>query len=248
MINTAKIALLNFLLVTASNSLFAQSFNVGFIFQYHVLKQIDVKANTITGTYSHDQFTVKENNWKAFAAGQSVVVGMMAQMNYKKFYLTTEVSFNLNTYRYNLFYPITPDVDEKVTFETLYFQWEFPLYLGYQFQSTNLVRYSVFGGGIVTFPWSIGSTIEGLENQDENLYDRYSRNDMRYILYNDDPYLSGIVGFGIHIASLAKVDVRYIHRLGNPGPDYKVDFNTVGIAFTYFFPLHLTKKRIYYED
>jgi hypothetical protein len=140
--------LFNILLLTGLTETSAQSFSAGFIFQYHILKQIDVNSNTITGTFSHDIFKVKENNWKVFAAGQSVVVGMMAQLDYKKFYLTTELSYNLNTYRYGLFYSIAPSEEEKVIFETLYFQIEVPLYLGYQFQSTNLVRYSVFGGAL----------------------------------------------------------------------------------------------------
>lgn len=246
MIKIIKVVLFNILLLTGLNETCAQSFSAGFIFQYHILKQIDVNSNTVTGTFSHDIFKVKENNWKVFAAGQSVVVGMIAQLDYKKFYLTTELSYNLNTYRYALFYSIAPSEEEKVIFETLYFQIEVPLYLGYQFQSTNLVRYSVFGGALVTIPWNIQTTLD--ESNDVNIYDRYDSNDLRYILYDDQPYLSSIVGFGVHIASLAKVDLRYIHRFSSPGDVYDVKFNTVGIALTYYLPLSLRKKRIYYEE
>lgn len=246
MIKITKIVLFNILLLTSFTETNAQSFSAGFIFQYHILKQIEVNSNTITGTFSHDIFKVKENNWKVFAAGQSVVVGMMAQLDYKKFYLTTELSYNLNTYRYALFYSIGPAEEEKVIFETLYFQIEVPLYLGYQFQSTNLVRYSVFGGALVTIPWNIQTTLD--ESNDVNIYDRYDSNDLRYILYDDKPYLNSIFGFGVHIASLAKVDLRYIHRFSSPGDVYDVKFNTVGIALTYYLPLSLRKKRIYYEE
>ena len=225
--------------------LHAQSFNAGFVFQYHILKQINVNSPTVTGTFSHNVFKAKENNWKVFSGGQSIVVGMMAQMDYKKFYLTTELSYNLNTYRYALYYTIAPAEEEKIVFETLYFQIEVPMYLGYQFQSTNLVRYSVFGGALVTIPWNIQTSLEG---SDVNINDRYDTNDMRYILYDDNPYLSGVVGFGVHIASLAKVDLRYIHRLGSPGDSYDVQFNTLGIAVTYYLSLNLKKKKFYYEE
>src|SRR5688572_12560874 len=149
---------------------FAQSFNAGFIFQYHFMKQIDVNSETIAGTFSHNIFNVKENNWKAFGAGQSIVVGMMAQLDYKKFYLTTELSYNLNTYRYTLYYTIAPDIEEKVHFKTLYQQLEIPLYLGYQFQSTNLVRYSVFAGALVSVPMLIDTYLDDVDS-DVSLYD-----------------------------------------------------------------------------
>lgn len=242
-----KIGSLIFLLVTGIDEAYAQRFNAGFVFQYHVLKQIEVDASTVTGTFSHDLFNVKENNWKVFGAGQSIVVGMMAQMDYKKFYVTTELSYNLNTYRYALFYSIAPGQEEKVMFKTLYQQMEIPLYVGYQFQSTNLVRYSFFGGAIVTIPLLIDTYLDDL-NYGGNVYDRYDSNDLRYILYNDKPYYSSIFGFGIHIASLAKIDLRYIHRFGSPGGVYTVKFNTVGIALTYYLPLNLRKKKFYYEE
>jgi hypothetical protein len=44
------------------------------------------------------------------------------------------------------------------------------------------------------------------------------------------------------------VDVRYKHRLDSPGVQYKTSFNTIGIALTYFLPLNLLKKKIYYEE
>lgn len=246
-IRILKIAVTIIFFLSGVRQTHAQRFNAGFIFQYHFLKQIDVNSSTITGTFSHDIFKVKENNWKAFAAGQSIVVGMMAQLDYKKFYLTTELSYNLNTYRYTLYYTLGPSTEEEVYFKTLYQQLEIPLYLGYQFQSTNLVRYSVFGGALVNVPMLIETYLdEG--NSSTSLYDRYDSNDLRYILYDDQPYLSSIVGFGVHIASLAKVDVRYMHRFGSPGDLYDVKFNTVGLALTYYLPLSLRKKRIYYEE
>jgi hypothetical protein len=205
-----------------------------------------VNSPTVTGTFSRDIFNVKENDWKMFGAGQSIVVGMMAQMDYKKFYLTTEFSYNLNTYRYALFYTTAPSEEEKIIFETLYFQFEVPVYLGYQFQSTNLVRYSVFGGALVTIPWNIQTSLE--EGNDASIHDRYDTNDLRYILYDYKPYFSGIVGFGVHIASLAKIDLRYIQRIGSPGEAYDVQFNTVGIAVTYYLSLNLKNKKFYYEE
>ena len=245
MIKIIKIGLLHILLMTGLPEMYAQSFNMGFVFQYHILKQIEVNSPTVTGTYSHNIFNVKENNWKIFAGGQSIVVGMMGQLDYKKFYLTTELSYNLNTYRYALFYTLAPGEEEKIVFETLYFQVEVPLYLGYQFQSTNLVRYSVFGGALVTIPWNIQTSLEG---NDETINDRYDTNDMRYILYDDKPYLNSIFGFGVHIASLAKIDLRYIHRFSPPGNTYGVQFNTVGIAVTYYLSLNLKKKKFFYEE
>jgi hypothetical protein len=235
------------LLFVSLNPSYTQSFNAGFHFQYHILKQIDVDAHTITGTYSHEQFKVKENNWKSFAAGQSIVVGMMTQMDYKKFYLTMELSFNLNTYRYSLFYPIGPSKDERVNFKTLYQQMEVPLYLGYQFQSTNLIRYSFFGGAMINVPVLIQTFFDD-SKEDRRFQERYDLNDLRYILYNNDPYFSGMFGLGIHIARLAKVDLRYIHRFGSPGDVYDVKFNTIGISFTYYLPLDLKKQKFYYEE
>lgn len=235
------------ILIIFNGVVYAQSFNAGFVFQYHVLKKIELNTPTVEGTYSHDLFYVKENKWKAFGAGQSILIGMMAEMDYKKFYAAVELNFNLNTYRYALYYPLSPSSEEKVIFETLYQEMNIPIYVGYQFQSTNLVRYSIFGGMFPSIPLLIQVGFEESNRFNSSFSDRYSINDMRYILYNDDPYLNGMIGFGIHIASLAKVDVRYIKRLNSPGSTYDVKFNTVGLAFTYYLPLHLKKKRFYYE-
>lgn len=246
MIKFVTIGFFTSILLTVAPATYAQSFNAGFIFQYHFLKQVDVNASTITGTFSRDLFAARDNNWRAFSAGQSVVVGMMAQLDYKKFYLTTELSYNLNTYRYTLYYSLAPDKEEKVIFKTLYQQTEIPVYLGYQFQSTNLVRYSIFGGALVSVPMLIEELFE--EQSGEDLYARYNPSDLRFIMHDDKPYLSSIVGLSIHIASLAKVDARYIHRFNSPGNEYEVRFNTIGFALTYYLPLNLKKKRIYYEE
>src|SRR5689334_9698181 len=108
MIKIIKIGLLTISLMMGLTDMHAQRFNAGFVVQYHIIKQISVKSPTVTGTNSHDIFKVKENSWKVFAAGQSIVVGMMGQLDYKKFYLTTELSYNLYTYRYALFYTVAP--------------------------------------------------------------------------------------------------------------------------------------------
>ena len=226
----------------------AQHLNVGMTFQYLILKQVGVAGDEIIPQGSFNYYKVNDNRWKFFSAGQSFVIGTIVQLDYKKVYFAIEPSYELNTYDYTVKYLLSPTKDEKVSFKTLYFQLEAPVYMGYQFASSTIVRYSVFAGAEPVFPYHLQTSFNGAD-KDPSLYSRYGANDMRNILYNNDKlYWNSLVGIGFHFASLGKVDVRYKHRLSSPGVEYKATFNTIGIALTYFLPLNLLKKKIYYEE
>jgi hypothetical protein len=226
---------------------FGQKLNVGITFQYHVLKQVSVNADVIQGNNSYSIYYIRDNRWKFFSAGQSIVIGTVFQLDYKKLYAAIEPSFNLNTYTYTVEYPISPVKNESITFQPLFFQLDFPLYAGYQFQSSRIFRYSFFAGGVVAVPYVAESQLKSrlIDNPQEEYFEAA---DMRNVLYDGKPYLNTLVGVCIHFASLGKVDIRYQHRLGSPSQNYDVKFNTVGASLTYYLPLNLLRKKIYYED
>ena len=225
----------------------AQHLNVGMTFQYLILKQVGVAGDEIIPQGSFNYYKIDDNRWKVFSAGQSFVIGTIVQLDYKKVFFAIEPSYELNTYDYTVKYPLSPTENEKVTFKTLYFQLEAPVYMGYQFASSTILRYSVFAGAEPVFPYHLQTSFNG-GDKDPSVYKRYGVYDMKDILYNDKLYWNSLAGIGFHFASLGRVDVRYKHRLNSPGGQYKTTFNTIGIALTYFLPLHLLKKKIYYED
>ncbi len=224
-----------------------QHLNVGMTFQYLILKQVGVASDEIIPLGSFNYYKVDDNRWKFFSAGQSFVIGTIVQLDYKKVFFAMEPSYELNTYNYTVKYPLSPTTSEKVTFKTLFFQLEAPVYIGYQFASSTITRYSFFAGAEPVFPYHLETRFDGAD-KDPTLYSRYGVYDMKNILYNDNLYWNSLVGIGFHFANLGRVDVRYKHRLTSPGIQYKTSFNTIGIALTYFLPLHLLKKKIYYED
>ncbi|HEX8039300.1 MAG TPA: hypothetical protein VF490_09110 [Chryseosolibacter sp.] len=226
---------------------YGQRLNLGLTFQYHVLKQVKIDAPMVAGTHSYSQYLVKDNRWKFFSAGQSIVIGTVLQVDYKKIYAVVEPSFDLNTYNYSLYYPTAPGVDERLSFHTLFYQVDVPIYIGYQFGSTNLIRYSVFAGGVFAFPYFLEYSFQSkaLENPQEEYFNSA---DMDNILYSREGYANALLGFCLHFASLGKVDVRYQYRLGSPGDTYPVSFHTVGMGLTFYLPLKLRKKTIYYEE
>lgn len=225
----------------------AQKINVGITFQYHVLKQVKVDSDVITGANSYSIYYVKDNRWKLFSAGQSIVIGTVVQLDYKRFYAAIEPSYNLNTYNYVVEYPVGPGRNEQIDFQPLFFQVDVPLYLGFQFKSSTFVRYAVFAGAVAAVPYFISYQLRS-RLKDNPQYDYFHSGDMRNVLYDTEPYFNTLLGFGIHFASLGKIDLRYQHRLGSPGNEYAVTFNTIGVGITYYLPLDLKKKRIYYED
>src|SRR5712671_4901562 len=89
----------------------AQHVNVGFTFQYLILKQVEIKSDQIVAARSYSLYKVIDNRWKFFTAGQSLVVGTIAQVDFKKFYFGIEPSFELNTYEYYVGYPTSPTTD-----------------------------------------------------------------------------------------------------------------------------------------
>lgn len=225
----------------------SQNFNIGITFQYHILKQVSVEGSTIYPTGSYNYYTIIDNNWKFFTAGQSIVIGFVGQLDYKRLYFAFEPSFELNTYDYVVQYTLSNTATEKISFKTTMMQYDFPVYAGYQFGSSNVLRYSCFAGISLVVPFVIGARLYNV-NTDTNLYDRYSEYDMNNVLYTNSVYWNGLVGVGFHYASLFKFDVRYTHRLGSPGDIYKATFNTVGVGMTYYFPIRILKQRIYYEN
>jgi hypothetical protein len=225
----------------------AQKLNVGITFQYHILKQVAVNSDIITGNNSYSIYFAKDNRWKFFSAGQSIIIGTVMQLDYKKLYAAIEPSFDLNTYTYNVQYPISPTKNELLKFQPLFFQLDVPVYFGYQFQSSRLVRYSVFTGGVMVVPYHIEYQLKSKLAENPQ-YQYFNSGDMENVLYNSKPYLNGLVGFCVHFASLGKIDIRYQHRFGSPSQKYDVTFNTVGASMTYYLPLNLLKKKVYYED
>ena len=231
-------------ILTSSMSAYAQHVNLGFTFQYHILKQVEVNSDQIVAARSYSLYHVIDNRWKFFSAGQSLVVGTIAQVDFKRFYFGVEPSFELNTYEYHVGYPISATAEENIRFHTLFLQVEMPIYIGYMFKSSNLFRYSFYAGASPVMPYHLEAEVIG----DQNAADRYDWQDMNNILYTTKTYLNTVSGFAIHFASLGRLDVRYVHRLGSPGPQYQATFNTVGMGLTFFLPLHLLKKKIYYEE
>jgi hypothetical protein len=236
-----------FLMLLSSYASLGQRINVGLTFQYLILKQVKINTNIVQGSHSYNQYQVFDNRWKFFSAGQSIIIGTVVQMDYKKFYAVIEPSFDLNTYNYTLKYPVSPNKDESLNFQTLFLQIDVPVYIGYQFGATNLIRYSVFGGLVFAFPYKREFSFQSreLENAHEEYFDS---SDMDNILSNTKKNTNALLGFCIHFASLGKVDVRYHQRLGSPGDIYSVDFHSVGFGVTYYLPLNTRKKKIYYED
>ncbi len=241
-----RAATIAFLLCVCGISL-GQNFNVGITFQYHILKQVSVEGNTIFPTSSYNYYNIIDNNWKFFSAGQSIVIGVVGQLDYKRLYFAFEPSFELNTYDYVVSYSLSSNSAEKISFKTTMMQYDFPVYAGYQFGSSNLLRYSLFGGISVVVPFVINSALYNV-NTDTKLTDRYGAYDMRDVLYTNEVYWNGLVGIGFHYASLFKVDIRYTRRLGSPGDVYKATFNTVGVGLTYYLPIRILKQKIYYEN
>lgn len=235
--------LLLFLVVTMTAS--AQHFNLGLNFQFCPARQVKVDADKVMGTYSHDLYLVKDNRWKIYSA--TYLLGVELQMDYKKLYAMTGLYYNLNTFDYDLYYPISPETDEKVTFQTIYFQLDVPLVLGYQFFSSGIYRVSLLGGAIPSFPYNISNNFVG-SNSNNNFYSRYPNVDMRNVLFDGKPFVNEVLGIGLHIASLAKFDVRYQQRIGSPSDQYKVSYKTLGISLTFYLPLNLRKKNIFYEE
>jgi hypothetical protein len=240
-----RLLIIAFFLVTVPAA--AQHLNVGMTFQYLILKQVGVASGEIIPQASFNYYKVDDNRWKFFSAGQSFVIGTIAQLDYKKVFFAIEPSYELNTYDYTVKYPLSPTAYEKVTFKTLFFQLEAPVYMGYQFASSTILRYSVFAGAEPVFPYHLEARFDRADDN-PGVYSRYGVYDMKNILYSDKLYWNSLVGIGFHFASLGRVDLRYKHRLNSPGVQYKTSFNTIGIALTYFLPLHLLKKKIYYED
>lgn len=230
-----------------TNQVHSQRLNVGFTFQYLVLKQVKVDADVVYGSNSYSLYYVKDNRWKLFSAGQSIVVGTVIQLDYKKLYIALEPSFDLNTYQYRLDYPLSAQKYEHLNFQTLFMQTDIPLYAGFQLKSSNLVRYSIFAGVDYMMPFVIETDLSS-RLVDNPQYMTYNSGDLNEILYNVKPYLNSLVGIGFHFASLVKLDVRYIHRLNSPGVQYNTTFNTIGVALTYYLPLSFRKRKIYYED
>lgn len=233
--------------VMAATGVMAQRFNVGVTFQYLIMKQVAVEGDHIIPDGSFNYYKINDNNWKIFSAGQSIVIGTIAQLDYKKFYFAIEPSFELNTYNYSVKYALSPTVDETVTFKTLFFQIEAPIYVGYQFASSNLIRYSFFAGAEPVYPYHLETRFAD-EDNDQTISNRYGSYDMNNILYSTGLYWNSVVGLGVHFAGLVRVDIRYKHRLDSPGDVYKASFNTVGFGLTYYLPLSLLKKKIYYEE
>ena len=171
----------------------------------------------------------------------------MVQVDLKKFYFAIEPSFELNTYDYTVEYPLTFSTNERITFKTLFIQIDLPVYLGYQFKSSDFLRYSFFAGAGPVFPYHLEARMNS-ESNDAAIGDRYNQYDMKNILYTNQPYWNAVAGLGIHFASLGRLDIRYVNRLGSPGSQYSTAFRSVGIGLTFFLPLHLLKKKIYYEE
>jgi len=235
------------LLLASAHVTSGQRMNVGFTFQYHFLKQVKLDAEIVEGSHSYGQYEVRDNRWKFFSAGQSIVIGTVLQLNYKKFYVVIEPSFDLNTYNYSLYYPTAPEREERLNFHTLFFQADVPFYAGYQFGATNLIRYSVFTGAVVVLPYMLEYSFQSREGENPQ-EDYFNSADMDNILYSRSRYVNALAGFCFHFASLGKIDVRYQYRLGSPGAKYNVTFHSVGVGLTYYLPLNLKKKKIYYED
>jgi hypothetical protein len=236
----------------ASLSLFAatacaQRLNVGITFQYLILKQVKIDTDIIKGSQSYSLYYVTDNRWKFFSAGQSIIIGTVMQLDYKKSYIVFEPSFDLNTYNYTVDYPTAPDHNERLNFQTVFLQFDLPLYAGYQFGATNLLRYSVFAGGILVLPYGLNYDLQSKETV--NPQERYfNARDMENIVYNQKKYVNTLVGFCLHYANLGKVDLRFQHRVGSPGEQYEASFNSIGFGITYYLPVNLRKKKIYYEN
>lgn len=244
--NSGRILLQMVLLLLAFTAC-GQRINLGITFQYHFLKQVKIDAQTVAGTHSYSLYDVRDNRWKLFSAGQSIVIGTVVQFDYKKFYGVIEPSFDLNTYSYSVYYPISPDRDERLNFHTLFFQADVPIYFGYQFGATNLIRFSTFAGVVLVLPYMLEYSFQSndIDNPQENYFNSA---DMDNILYSRQKYANALAGFCLHFASLGKIDVRYQYRIGNPGDQYAVSFQSLGLGVTYYLPLQLRKKKIYYED
>src|ERR1043166_2185032 len=108
-----KRLLFSVLIMISFQGVLAQHVNVGFTFQYLILKQVEVKSDQIIAARSYSLYKVIDNRWKFFSAGQSLVVGTIAQVDFKKFYFGIEPSFELNTYKYYVGYPISATADDK---------------------------------------------------------------------------------------------------------------------------------------
>ncbi len=226
---------------------FSQHLNLGITFQYLMLKQVRINSHHIIPYNSFNYYNVTDNRWKFFSAGQSFVIGTVAQLDVKKFYVTIEPSFELNTYDYQLEYPLTPTTSEKVSFKTLFLQIDLPVYVGYQFKTSDFFRYSFFAGAGPVFPTRLEISVRN-ENKDPTINERYDKYDLNNIIYTNQPYWNAVAGLGIHFASLGRLDIRYVNRLGSPGNQYSTSFRSVGIGLTFFLPLHLLKKKIYVEE
>lgn len=228
----------------------AQRFHAGVNFQYLIAKQISVDADYILPLESYNFYKITDNRWKLFSGGQSFVIGTAFQYDYKKFYVAFEPGYELNSYNYKVEYPLRPGVDEEIVFQHLYFQIDAPAFLGFQFKSADIIRYSVFAGAGPVIPYMFQYETQEQEDVEDvdAQYNRYRFRDMNGILYNDKSYWNGIVGLGVNFASLFRLDFRYVRRFGSPGDRYKTTFNTAGFGITYYLPLHVLRKKVYYEE
>ena len=228
----------------------AQRFHVGVNFQYLIVKKVKVEADYIIPAESYNFYKVIDNRWKLFSGGQSILIGTTLQLDYKKFYIALEPAYELNSYTYVVSSPVAPGVDEKVTFGALMFQVNAPLFVGFHFKSSNLIRYSAFAGAGPAIPYLFDFDIrEPDRSEDENWqYDRYHYRDMIDILYSDDKFWNAIAGMGVNFAGLVRVDIRYVRRLGSPGTLYKASIHNIGVGLTYYLPFHVLKKKVYYEE
>ncbi len=231
----------------ACSAAFSQHLNLGITFQYLILKQVRVNSDHIIPYTSYNYYKVTDNRWKFFSAGQSFVIGAVAQLDIKKFYFGIEPSGELNSYDYTVEYPLTSTKSEMVSFKTVFNQINLPVYLGYQFKTSDFLRYSFYAGAGPVFPLHFEASVRN-ESKDPAVGDRYYWKDMDGILYTTHSYWNAVAGLGIHFASLGRFDIRYVNRLGSPGSQYSTSIRSVGIGLTFFLPLHLLKKKIYYEE
>ncbi|MBS1542382.1 MAG: hypothetical protein JST14_02005 [Bacteroidetes bacterium] len=238
--------LLTIVFLTIGISAAAQRLGVGITLQYFPFKQVTLNAADIVPNYSYSVYKAGNNNWKLWSAGQSFVVGGVFQLNRQRFYFTAEPSLELNTYNYSMTYQTGPGVGEKIVFQVLYLQALCPIIAGYQFHSSGVFRYSFYAGVSPSTSFHIEARFT--QNADQTQYDRYTPYDMNGILYSGKPWWNGIAGFGIHVASIAKIEIRYLQRLDSPGDQYKATFSSFGVGLTYYFPIKLLKKTIYRED
>src|SRR5258708_30860617 len=165
----------------------SQHLNLGITFQYFTLKQVKVKSDRIIPSASYNYYKVTDNRWKFLSAGQTILIGTVLQLDIKKFYVAIEPSYTLNTTDYTVEYPLSAVAGEKITFKTLSIQIDLPVYAGYQFISSDFLRYSFFAGACPAFLNHLEPSVRNA-SKDPTVGDRYYRYDMKDILYSNRPY------------------------------------------------------------